>query len=1186
MIKAEELKKGISRRAFNTGALAAAAVLAGCGGNGSDETIVTGPTDTTPSEPEVEVTRFYGSGGHNCGGRCISVAEAANGRILRFLTDESKYTSDGTYIDPESRNFPQTRACARCRSYKYRLYHQGRLQYPLKQTIKRGRLDGFVRISWEQALREIATKHKTILDEYGVDGIYSIYAWGAATGQFQGASGGPLGAGGAGGAGGAALRYMGGAQSSYFGSYSTHQYRYFGVAYTGMSENLNANIIANHTKNLVFWGENRLSTNNTVAYSYIRAIEDLKKRSPNSKVYFIGPEFVDGAVTLADEWFASKPYTDPALVAGMLYHMLDNTFNLADGTLKSNPWLDVDYLDTMVYGFFDSPAYGLTETSGVIGDTGTRDVPEVPAGRSYCSWILGNNTAAKKYSELGYNTNYTANQFASVVTAGDYKRWAPCSFDVNGVPVTAASAAASDYKTKQDFLKPKTPAWASAITGIPEQKIKDLAELFAKGGPVASTWSGGQQKQADGVINLFAVQALHIITKNVSTYGAGLAWNFAPSVTPDPKAVSVTVPRTFLGIGNAIKAEASCTAWHTAIKMAYANELKANGYRAKYIPNWSTARNGTITTGDGDVYWDDGGTKTFIKWDRNSDGTIKTYPDGSDVFFQWDGYPSAPKISGIRLMYNTGGNIFINQHENSNDSREMLEYLNLNDYEDPHSFCLVSFDNFMSPTPRWSDYVLPAATSWEQQDFITPSNGSSFYVPQVIAPPGEAKPTWDMARDLLKAYEKVDPAAAGAAADFMGGDIGNSIEKLAKAAYYNSSPTVLGPYYDPSNPLYLLPFSSYLELTSPPNNPATSLPYTLSEYYGNSTPRGGYYDPASPFFGKSWEEYVKNPCLSSKPDEYNEQVPGNVSVMNHYKTAVKTSPFINTATGDRISTNEITSTTGGYGNQFANTVGAPMASLRYQVYSRVFTWQYENRFSRWHGWLPAGLRGQRHLDFENDRFVLEIPLYYAYEDYFMEAYGNTPANLTGLNFLLTTTHDRYRSHSSLAENPMLRELTHRVPGRDARGEYKPANDYKDYSAGPEQAFAVNGGGEISLLNRTINPDGTVNPENKGIASYTEIWMNEADGRDMGLEDGDLVQVENPIGAVRCVARLTKRCTHGFVGLHQGCWYDPRPLPNSYNHDFVDVGGNCNTLMASQPSRVDHGNGQQSAMVKIIKVTDY
>lgn len=1125
-----------TRRSFIKGATAvgATAALYGCGSSSDTEYVYadnpgTGDDDTTVQAP---VETYFGSGGHNCGGRCVTRAEVSKGRIQRFLTDESKYASDGTYLDPESRNFPQTRACSRCRSYRYRIYHAGRLMYPLKQTKKRGDLSGFKRITWEQALKEIATKHKAVVDKYSSDGIYSIYAWGAATGTYQGASGGPLGAGGAGGSGGAALRYMGGAQGSYFGSYSTHQYRYFGEAYTGIDASaVTGNSVAVYTNNVVLWGDNSLSTRNPLSYGIIRSLEDMKKRNPDAKVYFIGPEFVDGGITTADEWVVAKPFTDPALVAGMVYHMLDNTFDLTTGVLKSNPWLDLDYLDTLVYGFFDAPQYGLTEATGVIdassAHAGDRVIPAVPAGRSYCSWVLGNNNNAKAYSQLGAATNYNAAQIAA---GSDMKRWAPCSY-------TATAGSATVYKTKKDYKTPKTPEWASAITGVPVEAIKRLAEVYVKGGPVTSTWSGGQQKQADGINNLFAVQALHVITKNVGTLGAGFVWNISTSNTADPKALNPSPTRSFTGFINNQKQEASCTAWHTIIKQTYANELKTAGYRAKYIPNWPAANSGTITTGDGDVFWDDGGTKAFVQWDRNSDGTIKTLTttEGGKTrtYFQWktDG-AGKPIFSGIRLMYNTGGNIFINQHENSNDSREMLEYLPLNDYTDPDSFCLVSFDNFLSPTPRWSDYVLPAATFWEQQDVITPTKGSSFYTPQVATPPGESKPTWNFAQELLKAYENVAPEAAGAEKDFSGGTSGQTVEAIYKKAF----------------------------------NAATT-------------------DSTSPFYQMTWDEYIKKPYLPAKPNEYAMPSLATKSVIDAYKAlsaSGKMSAFVKTSR--KVATNEWNQ--GGYGNEYDNIEDAPKSSFKYHIFSPVFVWQYENRFSKWHGYLPLEKRGQPHKDIEGDRIVVEIPLYYAYEDYFMEAYGSNPSKLNGLQFLLTTSHDRYRSHSSMAESPLMRELTHRVPGKGADGKYKQANDWNDYSMAPDQAAQVNEPSVSPVLNRTINADGTVSAANKEIASYSEIWMNETDGKEMGLEDGDLVQVENPIGAVRCVARLTKRCSRGYVGLHQGCWYDPRPLANSYNHDFVDVGGNCNTLMASQPSRVDHGNGQQSAMVKIFKVTDY
>ncbi len=1120
IVDAISSKLSVSRRSFIKATLAVggSAAIIGCE-KGSGEPIFVGDGSGDggsgdPTDPKT-YERFYGSGTHNCGGRCVSVAEVSNGRIARILTDESTHTSDGTFLDKNSRNFPQTRACTRCRSYKYRLYHPGRLLYPLKQTKTRGDLTGFIRISWDQALTELATKHKAVIDKYGIDGIYSLYASGASAGQFQGASTGPMGSGYKGLTSGVVFRYMGGAQNLFYGTYSSHQYTYLGDNYTGVDgKNVNSNSIAKHGKNIVLWGDNAISTRNNNTFAYVKSMEDMKVRDSNAKVYFVGPYFSDGGVTLADEWLVSKPYTDAALVAGMVYHMLDMTFDLTTGALKANPWLDVDYLDTMVYGFFDSPAYSIDEAAGTITtDTGTRKIEAVPAGRSYSSWVLGNNSSAKAYSDT--TTNYTAVELTKI--NGTMKRWASCSYDIT------ATVVSTKYKTKKDFKTPKTPEWASAITGVPVEAIKRFAEVYAKGGPVISSWSGGMQKQADGVINLFAVQALHVITKNVGTEGAGFFWYIKPSSTADPKALKVKVNRPLLATGFPVanKARASCTAWHTAMKMAYAKELQKNGYKAKYIPNYEK---GTETTPD--VYWDDGGTKTFIKWKRDADGVIETYTDSGHTFYDWEGRQVGnlgnEKRSGIRLMYNTGGNIFMNQHENSNDSREMLECLDLNDYKDGETFCLMSFDNFMSATPRWSDYVLPATTAWEQQDIITPNMGSNLYMPQVSTPPGEAKPMWNFANELLKAYEKVDSSAAGAAADFTGGD--KSVEALVRKEFNTASG-----------------------------------------------------DLTSPYFGMSWKEFLKNPYLPAKSNDDALPVLTHKVVMDAYKGLADkvTNPFITSS--NKIPTNEVA--TGGYGNEFSNTDTAPKSAWRFQVYSPVFVWQYENKFSKYHGYLPANQRGQQHKDLEGDRIVLEIPLYNAYQDYFMEAYGGAD-KIEDLPFCMTTTHNRYRTHSSLAENPMLRELSHRVPGRDAKGNFKPANDYNEYAVGPK-AFAVNKGGTYPTSNQTINADGTVDEINKNIASYSEIYINATDGKGLGLEDGDLVEVSNPIGIVRCVARLTVRCSRGFVDLHQGSWYDPREIGGK----TVDVGGNANTLMASQPSRADHGNGQQSAMVKVTKI-DY
>ena len=599
-------------------------------------------------------------------------------------------------MDSENPNCASSRACARCRSYKYRLYHPGRLKYPLKQTKKRGDLSGFVRISWEQALSEIARKHKAITDKYGPEAFHSIYACGAYSSSWQG--GGYTGIW-TGISTSAAACLMGG-YLRYTFDYSFHQQEFLGTNYTGYNGgSTNANTVASAINNVVLWGSNILSTVNSKAYAEIRSVEMMKERG--GKVWFIGPEFVDTGVTLADTWIQMRPYTDVAVILGMLYHAIDTTFD-RDGNRIAGGLLDVDYVDTMVYGFFDSPEYYINKTTGVItfdtdpGD-GSVKVNAVPAGKSFSAYIMGNDD---RLTKADYNGNYVANQFA---TKQPKRNGSVCSY-------TATAGENTKYQTKKDYLTPKTPEWAEAISGVPAQTIRDLAELYftPANHPIYSEWCGAQQKQANGVINLFALQTLLILSKSWGQTGEGLGRGFDGQRSSATCALSVRTPsRTYTS--NPESPVISCSQWHNAIKFAFGDQLKAKGYSAKHIPDWDSNSVGT-----GNVYFDDGGAKALYSWERGSDGKVIVRDDG---YYQWKtGDDGQPLRAGIRFLLNSGGNIPMNQHMDPNDAREMFEALDLGSTEpdNPDTFCMVSFDNFLSPSPRWSDYVLPAATTWEQ----------------------------------------------------------------------------------------------------------------------------------------------------------------------------------------------------------------------------------------------------------------------------------------------------------------------------------------------------------------------------------------------------------------------------------------------------------------------------------------
>ena len=1155
MEKVKELleNKSISRRSFlkGTAALGAMAAVYGCG---REEDPIYNSGDRSKGDDAYFTTTpvyRYGTSTHNCGGRCIIRAQVVDGnRIVRFLTDETTHAYDGSVIDNDGANTTQARACSRCRAYKGRLYHPGRLKYPLKQTKERGDITGFQRITWETAIKEISDRLKAVQGKYGSEAFHSIYACGNIASQFQG--GGYTGLFASADRITPALCMLGGS-SAYTSDYSFHQGSYmggYGTAYSGMINMAAAPLFyeSKSEKHFVMWGSNIPTTHNPKAFSWTKAIEGIKESGGTIK--FIGPELSEIGVAQADVWYQTRPYTDVALILGMLYHMITLTFN-EYGTLTGNG-LDVDYLDQMVYGFFETPAYWRNTKDGTISLTKPLDetdyvyVAAIPAGQSFSAYIMGDDARLTK--ALYSDTSYMASQFK-----GKARNTQTASYNLQG-------ASTGKYLYKAQMNVAKTPAWASKITGIAEADIKELAEFYLRCGnariPVYNEWAGGQLKQNDGTITLYAIQALLIATKNWGYTGTGIANNtIGVTKSQDPNQISNgdLEPAGWSKYSMSRHPQISVTQWHNAIKMAFAEELKANGYEPN-IPDWTknTMGLGQWQGKKGEVYFDDGGVKSLVSRlgitgvidETNIQYEPKTFTvtervnvpgkgeqDVTCTYYEFEGntvksggnlvdQTANVKFAGNRFIINSAGNIPMNQHANPIDSARMYRALPTYGYGNHQvamedAFYLVTFDNFMSPSARYSDYVLPAQTTWEQADFVSIENSGTLYVDAVKPGPGESLSTWEFMRDLIGTH---NPAALD---DFTGGS------KNGK----------------PSNEV--------------------RFDDVVRDAFENTISKKA----ESPYYGKTWEQFLEKPISHAIPSTIiPESKTNDIRAAYEAWTADKTKPFF-----PGVTTVDWSLDSGVYGfcgDEFAETESCPKQTGMFQVYSGTLVWRYENLYSKWHGYLPKANQGQKNTDEEGDPIAWPIPVYFNYEDHFVHAYGlSSSADLAG-RYLLTTTHDRFRAHSSQAENPYLRELTHRVKG----GALYSGNDYGHYAVAKTEDNI-----EFYPLNSLINDNGLPAAGYEDRASYTDIWVNSSDFA--GYEDGDLVKVSNEIGAVICTIRKTDRCVPGYVGLHQGCWVDLRGNLNN-TASLIDVGGNCNTLMPSTPSRLDHGNGVQSAMVKI------
>jgi anaerobic dimethyl sulfoxide reductase subunit A len=91
----------------------------------------------------------------------------------------------------------------------------------------------------------------------------------------------------------------------------------------------------------------------------------------------------------------------------------------------------------------------------------------------------------------------------------------------------------------------------------------------------------------------------------------------------------------------------------------------------------------------------------------------------------------------LRAAYNLGGN-YLCQGSDVRKSLRALSSLEL----------VVSHEQFLTPTARWSDVVLPATTFLEREDIVFPEGNFLFYSRQAIEAVGQARDDYDILRDL------------------------------------------------------------------------------------------------------------------------------------------------------------------------------------------------------------------------------------------------------------------------------------------------------------------------------------------------------------------------------------------------------------------------------------------------------
>ncbi len=266
-----------------------------------------------PYPRDDDLTTVVTSCAHNCGSRHMLVAHKKGDVIVRLSTDDGRYQKDGKF-GKDTEDQPQLRACLRGRSYRSRIYSPERLLYPMKRVGPRGE-GNFKRVSWDQALTEIAERMIYLQGKYGPTALLDQSYAGASYGvlhksdQIEGLL----------------ARFLGmfGCRTNSW-SVPSYQGTIFSSRMTfGTIEDGNEDDAFAHCKLMIMWGWNPAYTfhgGNTFYYMRLA-----KQRG--CKFVCVDPQYTDSAASYDAWWIPIKPNTDAAMLAGMAQHIFANNWH-------------------------------------------------------------------------------------------------------------------------------------------------------------------------------------------------------------------------------------------------------------------------------------------------------------------------------------------------------------------------------------------------------------------------------------------------------------------------------------------------------------------------------------------------------------------------------------------------------------------------------------------------------------------------------------------------------------------------------------------------------------------------------------------------------------------------------------------------------------------------------------------
>lgn len=269
---------------------------------------------------------------------------------------------------------------------------------------------------------------------------------------------------------------------------------------------------------------------------------------------------------------------------------------------------------------------------------------------------------------------------------------------------------------KEDGI-PKTPAWASKITNIDEETIKNLAMKFYKNpSMLISGW--GMQRQDHGEQPHWMLVTLACMIGQIGKAGTGFGLNYHADNDGAPTCVAPVL--------GGISTQYNITPHSKWSRNKVGKDEASEGGRA-----WMSASSGTLVS---------------IPLARVTECILNP---GKTISFNGENI-TYPKIG---LIYWAGGNPIVHQ-EQVNRNLQAFRAVDT----------VIINEIYFTPTARMADIIFPVTTSYERNDVsMSSSYVQKYMIPmkQCVAPVGESKSDYEIFCDLSKMFDTYDSYSDG-----------------------------------------------------------------------------------------------------------------------------------------------------------------------------------------------------------------------------------------------------------------------------------------------------------------------------------------------------------------------------------------------------------------------------------------